>query len=390
MNNIDFIFIHSNNEYLMLWKYNLNKIINLSESCPELCDIYPKLIYIDQMAFTISKHDYIYIFILDTNNICHCVKIQVPEIVYNMKITLYKNIFKINMVDPVIFRCDTKNKPLMSGDMGRIMFDSVFNFNIIGHNNNKIGYEKFNISPYSLTNSSMMDYELKYYDKHNVIFDLNTQKINIDGRLGFIQNNMIVITNLLFDEIDSIVINEGGSMYFEKNDGIYYCPVKKTENLNCNIINLKRAKKIYDLIKNKVKLFKLFDNYFLCYVSINDDIIIEEIYTESKKNYGIIPGITHIIQSNDNILFCSTNKLYIIQNYIILDLSTITHIDYPFNILCINDNKINNFMWTPKTHRFLPPNMKERIVTLLICNKLMMQYKIPYWLIHIIINFIYL
>ena len=84
-------------------------------------------------------------------------------------------------------------------------------------------------------------------------------------------------------------------------------------------------------------------------------------------------------------------KLKIIKVMLGFDIFTVHIIDYPFNISFVDNIKLNNFIWTKKTHKFLSNKKKSKIVTFMLCNKLMGIYKLPYCLlcgvIQIVLNY---
>lgn len=355
MNNL---LIYSKNKYLLI-DINYPNIINeLNIDCPALNDIIPVHMCFNQKG----------VFVVDKNNMVYGFRLKgsKPEWLGN---TTVVNIFEFDIIGPTcmgrIVGYDADNKIiretwlLSKNGNGRVDYaETIYGCNNIND------YIVFPNAPYFVF--------VKGDDKELLVDSvIESDLCGIEYEIYFVKNN--VIYKLLKQNSPSHEL----IIYVSKK----YAIIKNK--------HLLQAKKIHDLTKYDAILFKLIDKFSICYINKDEEVIIDEIYMSANKNYGIVQNVREISTVGNDIILCAVNSIHVIRNYKNLDDSMLEQIDYPFDISFVGNIKLRDFNWTPNTHNKLSNLKKLQIKTFLLCNRLMKQYKIPYWVLYIVFNFIY-
>ena len=361
------ILIHSNNEYLLL---NEKIVINLSKNHifgGILKTIYPVQIY-DGCSFNIF---------IDTLHKLHIIKYQ------DDKITMYNNVHI-----PKI-----KNGRILSAHIDNKVFNSkCFNITIC------IGKYYKNTQMYICEKVIITINSLKYdILERSIVKTYNVNKciVSPEGFICMYTNNNTILIRDGCRDMDDMEIYDDNKTIIDVGSEIIYVSNNKLHSAIPNNgyypAYIEPHETIFDFTQTKVKCF--YYDYFLkalCYVNIDDEIIVEETYTHKTKKLGVIKdpyklyyyhNVLYFIKPH-NITAVSFSRMSNLPNNIDVNDVDIIQLKQEFNISQVSSLLINNFIWTPDTHIFVPHKYKCIIEMFLLCNKQMSIYKIPYWVLY--------
>ena len=360
--------LFTNNTYILLIKNNddIPVIINFNNLFPKLSNIYP---------LCISSNGGNTHIILDTLGFLHIIYSNT-----NGGDTYFSSyITQINIISNIIYtNCTIRN---------------YINKYVPYH------YKVNFVHPYDNDDyTSVGDIKIMFFDANNNILHVKT--ISVIAKYHHLNYNIIMNENFHVINTQDKLIENVNIIINLHNYNILGIKSKDTHYIDSDLL--------YTDWLEKCDPVKLYDNI------MSKQILNQEIFVGKNINIKYIsplfPGdIYLIIDFYDNtIIYNFKNNTYIkIENiyfpynicnvwkfviivtikncYIVeygLNEILCTKINYPFNISISDNMSFNNFIWTPKTHKFLHHTIKDNIKTFILCNKSMGYFKIPYWLLH--------
>lgn len=312
--------------------YSDSEFIDCNELFPELGIIHPKSIYTQSMYNYTRLH-----LILDTNNNIHMLY-TFHEIIFNQSIA------KSNLNNQNIIHCN-EHQYKIKIILGEYNIDKqeyyveTMNFLMDSEDNANICNTSFVIHK-NIINSIIIEDEV-------VLYKLNGEMITIGDETKYYKNDFNIhhkFPCILMDDDYKMIQNDGKTFHLiydnilyvnEKNELYYYTDYDDNEFHN----------KVIDITEPIQHMF-LFANSML-------------IIIYGSKIMCIEPD-TRGCNIDINIIDC--NNLYFIQN------------------------KKQNIVWNKLLHKTMTDNNKKIIETIMICNKKIGIYKIPYYLLSNIIT----
>lgn len=374
---------HSNNKYILLTTHNDSyTITNLNDQFPDLHNIYPQSMY---------SHDNHH-FILDTNKNFHVVSNNEP------KIQLYTYVYKTDFTNKQINGQITGSQIWYeNGDKSEKIQD--FWVYIDQYDCHTCIYSGVQVALWYDTHGTCLRCEENEWDynipnvvsktnySNGVLFDHGTF-IRLRDHIG----NDLFLPKHYFNNCSNIRKIEQLDIIQFVNNGILYSGFNEDHNIT--EYDLKNIANMYDVNKDNYsvgyhKIINLDDNnikqycynfYSLCYVNNNSQIIVLNCDTNSEQynkstNLGVINGKYDLVYNNSCAVLYFVNAAHVVA----IDMINYKriNIDYPLNISHFHMTSLNNFIWSPDTHKLLSHDYKQIILTFLLCNKTKQLFKIP-------------